>query len=219
MDDEDGGGIIVADGPVEYNDFNIPNTVEHFRMGGRHAVFGFYLQLVKPLKQSRKKLGIVGILCVKALERTSYDQWTWVKCVRVSTNNNTNLLSHLEKKHAGVASGNELVSKKNKKGSLGGTPTTISSHASTRVPSSIAVTMKNSSLEVVKRDVFHWLIASGTPFVKTLAPSFHRIFSTQISGISGYTGLSRYTFNTMIDEDYTAFTHCVGTKLHECEYR
>jgi hypothetical protein len=32
MDNEDGRGIVVADGLVEYNDFTIPNTVEHFRM-------------------------------------------------------------------------------------------------------------------------------------------------------------------------------------------
>jgi hypothetical protein len=95
MDDEDGGGIVEADGRVEYDDFNIPNTVEHFRMGGRHAVFGFYCQLVKPLKQGRKKLGIVCVICVNELEGTDYDQWTWVKSARVFTNNTTNLLRHL----------------------------------------------------------------------------------------------------------------------------
>jgi hypothetical protein len=89
---------------------------------------------------------------------------------------------------------------------VGGTPSTISSRASTHVLLSIAVTMKKLSMEVVKRDVFRWLIASGTPFVKTLAPSFHGIFATKISGISGYTGLSRQTFNTLIDEDYTVST-------------
>jgi hypothetical protein len=41
MDDEHGGGIVMDDGVVEYDDFNITNTVEHFRMDGRHAVFGF----------------------------------------------------------------------------------------------------------------------------------------------------------------------------------
>jgi hypothetical protein len=73
MDDEDGGGIIVAYGPVEYDDFNIPDTVEHFRMGGRHAVFGFYCQLVKPLKQGRKKLGIFCVICAKAVDGTNVD--------------------------------------------------------------------------------------------------------------------------------------------------
>jgi hypothetical protein len=35
LDGED-GDLIMADGSVEYDDFNIPNTVEHFRMGERH---------------------------------------------------------------------------------------------------------------------------------------------------------------------------------------
>jgi hypothetical protein len=167
-----------------------------------------FLDLVKPLKQGRKRLGIFCVLRGKALKGADYDQWTWVSSVRVFTNNTTNFLSHLEKKHADIASVKELVSKKmKKKGSVGGEPTTVSPHASTRVPSSIAVTTKKSSMEVVKRDVFRWLIASGTPFAKTLAPSFRRIFATQISGIPGYTGLSRQTFNTMLDKDYTAFTH------------
>jgi hypothetical protein len=104
MDDEDGGGIIVSDGPVEYNDFNIPNTVEHFRIGGRPAVLGFYHQLVKPSKQGWKKLGIVYVLCVNSLEGTDYDQWTWVKCMMVSINNTTNLLSHLEERYDDIAS-------------------------------------------------------------------------------------------------------------------
>ena len=42
LDDED-GGIIINDGPIEYDEFNIPFTVGHFRIGGRHAVFGFYI--------------------------------------------------------------------------------------------------------------------------------------------------------------------------------
>jgi hypothetical protein len=89
---------------------------------------------------------------------------------------------------------------------LGGTPATISFHVLTHVLSSIDVTMKTLSVKVVKRYVFRWLIASGTPFVKTIAPSFHGIFDSKISGISGYTGLSRQTFNTMIDEEYTVST-------------
>jgi hypothetical protein len=178
----------VYDGLVEYDDLNIHSTVEHFRMGGRHAVFGFYRQLVKPLKQGRKKLGIVCV-CVKALEGTNYDQWTWLKCVRVFTNNTNNLLSHVEKKHTDVVSVMELVSKKKKNGSVGGKPIIVSPRVLTRVTSSIAATMKKVSVELVKQDVFRWPIASGTPFAKTLAPSFRRIFATQISGISGYNGL------------------------------
>jgi hypothetical protein len=73
-------------------------------------------------------------------------------------------------------------------------------------------------MEVVKRDMFRWLIASGIPFAKTLDPSLHRIFAIKISGISAYTGISRQNFNTLFDEDYTGFTHFVGTKLRECEY-
>jgi hypothetical protein len=85
----------VADGPVEYDDFNILNTLECFRMGGRHAVLGFYHQLVKPLKQGNKKLGIVCVLCANLLEVTYYDQLTWVKCMRESTNNTINLIIYL----------------------------------------------------------------------------------------------------------------------------
>jgi hypothetical protein len=63
MDDEYGVGIIVDDGTVEYGDFDIHNTVTHFRMGGRHAVLGFYCQMLKTLKQGRNKLGTVYVLC------------------------------------------------------------------------------------------------------------------------------------------------------------
>ena len=38
LDCED-GGIIMNDGPIEYDEFNIHITVVHFSMGGRHAVF------------------------------------------------------------------------------------------------------------------------------------------------------------------------------------
>ena len=61
--------------------------------------------------------------------------------------------------------------------------------------------------------MFCWLVGYGTPFGKTLSPAFRRIFKQ----ISGYPGLSRHTFNTMLGEDYTAFTICVGTKLLEYE--
>ena len=40
FDDED-GGIIINYGPIEYDVFKISITVVHFRMGWRHAVFGF----------------------------------------------------------------------------------------------------------------------------------------------------------------------------------
>ena len=58
LDDEDGGTIINY-GPNEYDEFNIPITVGHFRMDGRHAVFGFYMHITRQLKQVRKKLGII----------------------------------------------------------------------------------------------------------------------------------------------------------------
>ena len=38
LDCED-GGIIMNDGPIEYDEFNIHITVVHFSMGERHAVF------------------------------------------------------------------------------------------------------------------------------------------------------------------------------------
>jgi hypothetical protein len=112
MDDEYHGGIVVSDGLVEYDYFNIHNTVKHFRMGGRHAVFAFYPQLVKPLKQGRKKLGIVCVLCFNTLEGTEYYQWRWVKSNGMFTNNTINLFRHLEKNHVDIASVNELLSKK-----------------------------------------------------------------------------------------------------------
>jgi hypothetical protein len=214
LDDED-GGIIMDDGPVKYDNFNIPNTVEHFRMGGRHAVFGLYHQLVKPLKQGRKKLGIICVLCVKALGGTNFEWWTWVKCARVSTNSTTNLLSHLEKKHAKLASVKALVSKKNKKGSVGSgkyTSNRIIPCVDSRYSHSLVYWCHHQEVVLGVGQT-----GSGTQFAKTCAPSFCGIFVTQISG--GYTGLSRQTFNTMIDEDYTYFANCIGTKLRECEDR
>ena len=72
---------------------------------------------------------------------------------------------------------------------------------------------KKSSVELVKRDEFHWIFGSVTPFGKTLPPSFRSMFKP----ILGYTGLIRKTFNTMRDEDCAAFTVCVGTTILECE--
>ena len=102
------------DGPIEYDSFNIPITVVHFRMGGRHAVFVLYRQLARTFKQVNKKLGIICVLCTKALDGTNYYQWTWVKCENFTTENTTNLPCHLENKHAGVSSVKALVSNKNK---------------------------------------------------------------------------------------------------------
>ena len=73
--------------------------------------------------------------------------------------------------------------------------------------------MNKFSVELIKCDVFCWLVGSGTPFGKTLLPEFCHIFKP----ISGYTGLIRQTFNTILDEDYADFTICVGTTLLECE--
>ena len=157
-------------------------------MGGRNAVFDFYRQLSSPFKQGRKKLGIICVLCAKELDDTNYDQWTWVNCARVVTNNTTNLPFHLENKHAGVASVKALVSNKKKKvlvESELATVHSIGSSPNTRVTSSITVTMKKSSVELVKHDVFCWIVGSGTTFGKTQSTAVCRIFKP----ISGYTGL------------------------------
>ena len=112
--DED-GGIIMNDRPKAYHELNILTAVGYFRMGGRHEVFGFYIKLARPFKKSRKKLGIISVLCAKALDGTNYYQWTWVKCARVITNNTTNLLCHLENNNYGAASFKALVSNNNNK--------------------------------------------------------------------------------------------------------
>ena len=44
------GDIIMYDGLNEYDEFNIPIIVVYFRLGGRHALFGSYRQLVRPSK-------------------------------------------------------------------------------------------------------------------------------------------------------------------------
>ena len=103
-------------------------------------------------------MGIICVLCDKALDGTNYNQWTWVNCARVITKITTNLLYHLENKHAGVASVKALVSNNKKKGSMASGPTTvqyIGSSPNKCVPSSATFTMKKFSAELVKRDVFH----------------------------------------------------------------
>ena len=45
LDDED-GGVIMNNGPIEYDEFNIPITVVHLIMGGKHAAFGFINSLL-----------------------------------------------------------------------------------------------------------------------------------------------------------------------------
>ena len=208
-------GIIMNYGHIYCDEFNIALTLVQLSMVGRHVVVGFYRQIHGPFKQGRKKLVIICVLCAKSLDGTNYYRWTWVKCERVLINNNNNLLFRLDNHHAGVASFKALVINKNKKCSLEIVPETvhsIDSSPNTRVASSITVAMKKSSVELVKRDVFFWLVGSGTPFEKTLSPAFCCIFKP----ISGYTGLRRQTFNTMLDEDYDAFTICVVTKLLGC---
>ena len=143
LDDEDGGSITNY-GTIEYDELNIPITVGNLRMGGRHVVFGFYRQLARPFKQGSKKLGIICVLCDKALDGTDYDQGTWVKYARDITNNTTNLLFHLENKHASVASVKALVSNNKKKGSVESGPSTvhsIESSTNTSVTLSIAITI------------------------------------------------------------------------------
>ena len=172
------------DGPIAYDEFNIPITVGNFWMGGRHAVFGFYRQLARPFKQVREKLGIIYILCDKALDGTNYYQWRWVNCERVITIKTTNLLCHLENKHTGVSVVKALVIKNKNKGLVESGPATvhyIGSSPNTFVDLSIAFTMKKLSVELIKRDVFLWIVGSGTPFGKTISPSFCRILKP-ISG-------------------------------------
>ena len=117
LDDED-VGIIMNDGPIGYNEFNIPIIVENFRMGGRHSVLGFYRQLARPFKQIRKKLVIICVPCANALDGTNCDQCTWMMCARFITKNTTNLLFHLENKHSNVAIVKVLVSNNKNKGSV-----------------------------------------------------------------------------------------------------
>ena len=72
--DDDDVGIIIDDASIEYDDLNIPITVGHLRMGGRHTVFDFYTQLVRTFNKCRKKLGIICVLCAMALDGTNYYQ-------------------------------------------------------------------------------------------------------------------------------------------------
>ena len=124
------GGIIMNDIPKAYHELNIPTTVGYFRMGGRHEVFGFYIKLARPFKKSRKKLGIISVLCAKALDGTNYDQWKWVNCARVITNNTTKLLFHLENNHSDVASVKVLVRNNKKKGLVASVLETVQSFGS-----------------------------------------------------------------------------------------
>ena len=148
------------DGPIEYDEFNTPITVGHFRMGRRHAAFGFYRHISRPFKQGRKKSGIIFVLCANILDGTNYDQWAWVKCARVITKNTTKLICHLDNIYDGVASVKSLVSNNKKKRLVeSGTATvhSIGSSNNTRVTSSITVTMNELSVEFVTRDVFRWI--------------------------------------------------------------
>ena len=107
-------------------------------------MFGLYRQIYRPLKQGRKKLVIICVLCAKELDGTNYDQCTWVKCARVITNNNTKLLCHLDNKNAGLASFKSLVIHNDKKGLVARGPATVYSIGSiinTCVTSSIYVIM------------------------------------------------------------------------------
>ena len=90
-------------------------------------------------------MSIICVICAKVLNGTNYDHLAWVKCERVITNNTTNLLFHLENKHAGVASVKALVSNNKKKGSVESGPSTvhsIESSTNTSVTLSIAITIK-----------------------------------------------------------------------------
>ena len=123
-------------------------------------MFDFYRHLSRSLKQGRKKLGIICVLCAKVLDGTNYDQCTWVKCGRFITNNTTNLLYHLDIKHSCIFSVKSLVSNNKQKELAEILPSTVNSIVSspnTRVTSSISVTMDKFSMELVQRDVFCWI--------------------------------------------------------------
>jgi hypothetical protein len=92
--------------------------------------------------------------------------------------------------------------------------TSIASAASVRVLYSIAVNMTAGYIEVIKKYIYRWIVATGTPFLKSQAPSFHHIF---LKLYPAYTSLSRDTFNAMSDADYDCFVKCVKGMLHECE--
>ena len=88
-------------------------------------MFVFYRQLARKFKKVRKMLGIICVIYAKSLNGINYDHWTWMKFVRVITNNNTNLLCHLDNKHVGVASVKALASNKKKEGSVESGPETV----------------------------------------------------------------------------------------------
>jgi hypothetical protein len=58
--------------------------------------------------------------------------------------------------------------------------TSVASAESVRVPSSIAVKMTAGSIEVIKKDVYRRIVSTGTPFLKSQAPSFHHILSNSL---------------------------------------
>jgi hypothetical protein len=110
----------------------------------------------------------------------------------------------------------ELIKSKmnTKKAPLALATTCVVSAASVRVPSSISVKMTADSIEVIKKYIHRRIVATGTPFLKSQAPSFRRIFSKQYPA---YTSLSRETFKEMLDADNDHFVECVKGMLHECK--
>jgi hypothetical protein len=198
---------------VEYDQNSIPNDINHFTMIGKHKVLGFYRQLQNPIQRGTYKKGSFCVLCVKSLVGRNFNWYTWEKFTRVTTNNTTNALHHLKLKHGDMpVVQEEMKSKINtKKVPLALSTTSVASVASVCVPSSIAVKMTAGSIEFIKKDIDHWIVATGTTFLKSQAPSFRRIFSKQYPA---YTSPSRETFNKMLDADNDRFVECVKGMLH-----
>ena len=75
LDDED-YGINMNDGPIEYDDFNVPVTVGNFSMDGRHEVFDF----IYSFPVNSKKAGIGGELFLFHVPRH------WIAPILISGN-------------------------------------------------------------------------------------------------------------------------------------
>ena len=65
---------------LNFDKFKIPITVGNFRIGKINEVVGFYRQLCRKFKQGKNNLGIICVLCAKALYGNNEDQWTCVEC-------------------------------------------------------------------------------------------------------------------------------------------
>jgi hypothetical protein len=132
------------------------------------------------------------------------------------TNNTTNLLHHIKLKHGDMPVVQELIKSKinSKKAPLALSTTSVVYEIPVRVPSSIAVKTTAGSIEAINKNIYCWIVATGTPFLKSQYPSFRRIFLKQYPA---YTSLRRETFNEMMDADNNRFVECVKGMIHECK--